>query len=146
MKTKLLIFVIALLIFSFKISSLARADYTCTWSCPDGSSYTDGGYCSDLSAPGDPIDGTCDIGCSGTPCGGGGGPLPTSAPPDSGPCAGPYGYYSGSAACCSYLTACPNGQCLDSCPGPTPTPTNSPGQICTPNSIQYVCGSTTCSH
>jgi hypothetical protein len=71
-------------------------------------------------------------------------PPPTSAPPDSGPCAGPYGYYSGSAACCSYLTACPNGQCLDSCPGSTPTPTNSPGQVCTPNSIQYVCGSTTC--
>jgi len=139
MKTRILIFIIALLIFSFRIDSLAKADYTCTWICPD-SSYTNGGYCSDLSAPGDPIDGTCEIDCSGTPCSG---PPPTPAPPGGGSCAGPYGYYSDSAPCCSGLTACTNGQCETSCPGSTPTPTGGSG-ACSSGALRYVCSATTC--
>lgn len=143
MKTKLLIIIAVFLILSFRISSLAKADYTCTWYCAsDDSSYTNGGYCSNLSAPADPDDpDSCSITCSGSACT----TAPTSAPVGSTSCAELGGYYSGSFPCCSSYTACSDGTCETSCSSSSPTSAPpSSSQVCTPNATQYVCGSTVC--
>jgi hypothetical protein len=79
MKTKLLIVILALFIFSFKISSPVSAYWYCTVYCPDRanqtSSYSDPTpYCKDESQQAVYGD-YCEVDCSGTDC-----PAPTDTP------------------------------------------------------------------
>jgi len=103
MKIKLLIFLIALFIFSFKINSFANASWSCTTYTIDGDSFPSGTYCTNQSS-GSPGDQSW-ITCSGSDC-------DTSPTTPTNGCASVGGY------CSDYVTGCSSGHSWssDSCP------------------------------
>jgi len=162
MKIKLLIFIIALFIFSFKIISLANAQYKCDWDC---GCLSEGGYSECDSSPYgyqscDSTEDVCGVSCSydtaycgvvTTP------PPPTPTPPPL-TCPGACFLNTDFSGICSHYSTtyttfksyndpdCYPGSyyswicCVN---GPIPaTPTPTP--LCNPGDTQYICGSTTC--